>query len=110
MPTCEHCGSETDETYGMIKPGDRWIASKYTLSEADEQWCEACMRDALAVDCNNCGSTVIECVVGTQGGEYCLDCYDSGPVCDDCDTYIEEGSYHLCEPCQARRDVQEGIR
>lgn len=56
-------------------------------------------------NCKNCGTSVEKPVVGVDGGAYCMDCYGTMPVCDDCDMIIEDGDYHLCSGCRARRDA-----
>lgn len=60
-------------------------------------------------ECDNCGDSEGSLIVGNQGGEYCSDCANDMPCCDDCDITIEDGDYHLCEPCLANREAKESF-
>lgn len=39
-------------------------------------------------------------------GMRCPSCNVALPVCDDCDTIVEGGDYHLCAGCEARRSAE----
>lgn len=67
--------------------------------DGDNYWCKYC-ADSHATQCEKCSEYVTTSIT-VDGDEYCEDCAQDFPICEDCGEYTEEvNQCGYCEDCE----------
>ncbi len=60
MPRCDHCGSDSDRTFDVVRDGDTWTFDSFQ-----------CAIDAVAPRCPQCNAVIVGHGVEQEGRLNC---------------------------------------